>query len=674
MIIRHLRIKVSTSDGIYSSDIPFTKGLNVVWADNSMGKSTCVKSIIIALGLEAMLTVNRAELPVPPALLTELETDTGLVNVLESDIFLEIENDLNSIIVLHRTIKGNRDKDLITVICGPALTTTKTVYESKDYFLTRDGSATRKLGFHTFLAEFLGLSLPEVFTYEGVIRPLYLQYIFPYAIVEQTRGWASLDPPVPTQFRIREPHRRAVEFLLDFDAIDIAALRVEIENEERKIISEWNNIVTKIVAIAKTSGGVVNRLPQKPTTSWPLELPPTFQVPKDDKWIFIENFIQELSEELSGIINQEIPTVNQITNEASEDLKNSISLLKDKESLYSRLVETLSLENGELSAVSNRINQLIIDLKHNKDIKTIMELGSTLLSISAHKCPTCHQDMKDTLMPTDDTQRVMSIADNINYLKEQVDTYNVVKNNLENIVGARAKQIDAITSEIRDIRKKIRYLKETLTSDGRMLSASVIERKISITEKIKYFAEVNDNINFELRAFYELSKSWNALLNKKSKLPKTNLSSDDFYKIGRLSALIREQLIQYDFQSLDELKIDEISISNETYKPAHFGLDLPSSISASDFIRLIWAYLNGMLELAREIDTNHFGFIIFDEPKQQSAKQISFRQLLMRTSTSSDYHQQVIFFTSEDREVLAKLTSDIKHNLIPFDGRMIAKH
>lgn len=41
--------------------------------------------------------------------------------------------------------------------------------------------------------------------------------------------------------------------------------------------------------------------------------------------------------------------------------------------------------------------------------------------------------------------------------------------------------------------------------------------------------------------------------------------------------------------------------------------------SASDAIRVVWAYLLGMLEVARVKDTNHPEFLVFDEPKQQMA-------------------------------------------------------
>ena len=128
------------------------------------------------------------------------------------------------------------------------------------------------------------------------------------------------------------------------------------------------------------------------------------------------------------------------------------------------------------------------------------------------------------------------------------------------------------------------------------------------------------------------------------------------------------QLCQYDFQSLP---VNTVEISFDTYLPKHEGFDLPSNISASDFIRIIWAYLSGLLDVSKEFDTNHPGFLVFDEPKQQSANKISFAALLKKASESSEHDQQVIFATSVDKKILKNILQKIPHTLFDFEGRII---
>jgi hypothetical protein len=122
MRLRQLRINVSTSDGPYGATLNFPNGLVVIWADNSMGKSTCARAILVALGMEAMLTTAQQELPLPPAMTARLDGGQQSHAVLESEIWLEIENSSGKRITVQRTVKGNRDKNLITVHEGPALT------------------------------------------------------------------------------------------------------------------------------------------------------------------------------------------------------------------------------------------------------------------------------------------------------------------------------------------------------------------------------------------------------------------------------------------------------------------------------------------------------------------------------------------------------------------------
>src|SRR5262245_27988713 len=102
MRFRCLQMRVETTDGPYGATLTFPDGLVVFWADNSMGKSTCVRAILVALGLEAMLTTNQSDLPLPPSITYRLDSDTGQHDVIESEVLLEIENQNSERIVVQR--------------------------------------------------------------------------------------------------------------------------------------------------------------------------------------------------------------------------------------------------------------------------------------------------------------------------------------------------------------------------------------------------------------------------------------------------------------------------------------------------------------------------------------------------------------------------------------------
>ena len=668
MKIRYLRIRISADNGPHGVDIEFPDGLVVLRADNTMGKSTCVQSILVALGLEATLTTSLKDLPLPHVMKEELYSGDKIVRVLESDIYLEIENKQKERVVVHRTVKGNRNKNLITVIYGPALTNDQDFYESEDFYVSLAGAATRERGFHRFLAEFLGWRLPEVQTFDGEERPLYLQCVFPYFVVEQKRGWASLTPPIPPQFRIKDPHRRSIEFLLNLDASKIAAKRIELNARAKDVENSWALTANEIQYLAGAIGGVVNNFPNRPILHWPPEVAPVIQVHRENEWITLDNLLKRNKKELKTILEEDIPVVSTITDSANTDLADAQEELNQKEVVAAKLLNSLELERGEVQAIESRIERIKEDIQRNKDTQTIISLGSIAPSVIHQICPTCQQPIGDALLPLAHEHRVMSLGDNLSFLDEQLRTFTASLKNAKTIVSARESHVVQLRDELMSVRAKIRTIHETLVSDERLPSMEAIRRRVELEESINRQKMALEQFQVKLGKFDFYSDEWLEIQKEKESLPSEDASLDDKRKLKIWNQVFSNQLQKYGFQSIP---INTVTISGDTYIPKHEGFDLPSNISASDFIRIIWAYLSGLLDVSRELDTNHPGFLIFDEPKQQSAKEISFSALLEKASESSEYGQQVIFATSEDKEALKKILQKLPHTLHDYEGRII---
>ena len=171
----------------------------MIWADNTKGKSTCMQGMLYALGLERMLSPRR-EVPLPHAMTSFLRNDDkSQLAVLESSVSLEIENGAKRIITVHRSIKRTQvDNRLITVDFGPTLTDMLAKPESRNFFVIDPGAAQREDGFHHFLEQFLGWTLPLVRRYEGSDCKLSVETIFPLFWVEQKAGWSSIPAAIPT--------------------------------------------------------------------------------------------------------------------------------------------------------------------------------------------------------------------------------------------------------------------------------------------------------------------------------------------------------------------------------------------------------------------------------------------------------------------------------------------
>jgi hypothetical protein len=625
-----------------------------------------------ALGFEAMLTVHQTDVPLTPAMKTKLITATGAdASVIESEVLVEIENGKSERIVVQRGIKGSRDNHLVTVAYGPALTQPGGSHKTEDFYVSRPGGAVNERGFHQFLAKFLGWQLPEVQTFEGRLCPLYLQCLFPYSFVEQTRGWSSLQPPVPTQFRIREVHKRAVEFLLKMDAHEIAAKRQTLRDTADRIEGDWSTLLRESKINANSVDGVLQGIPSSPLANWPPQVPPRLLLSRGDKWVPIDQIMQSDKGRLLVLVETEIPRVNEITAQASSELSQLEQTLREREAVLARVLNAAEQEQSEANAVQTRLAVLDEDLRRNKDVQILHSIGSNALPAAAgSECPTCHQQLHGTLLPVPDSQPVMSIEENISFMTEQRKTFNAVLANASQVVNARQQQASALRGEITEIRSQIRTLRQTLVSDGRLPSAAAIRSRLELERSIDQITKAEELFAQQISEFEKAAGRWKKVQADLKALPEENVSDTDRKKIDRLIQLFREQLKQYGFQSL---KTDEVAISEDTYKPEHLGFDLPSNISASDFIRVIWAYLNGLLELARFFPTSHPGLLIFDEPKQQSTKDLSFAELLRRVSSAGTHNQQVIFATSETQATLKNSLTGVAHTYVSIEGRIIRK-
>lgn len=671
MRLRQLNLEIQTESGPFVGEIKFSDGLVVVWADNSMGKSTCVRSILIALGLEAMLTTNQSELPLTQAPLDHLEDAAGQRHkVLESDVYLELENSQRDAIVVRRTLVGTRDKNLITVVAGPLLSKPNTNYPAKDYFVNRSGGATRESGFHRYLAEFLGWQLPVVQRFEeGSECLLYLQCLFPYFVVEQTRGWSSILPPVPTQFRIRDVHKRAIEFILNLDAFKVAKRRQELSDEKRRIESDWKILSSKTVDLADSLASVSRNIPKTPVIKWPPKIYPVLERSEDGSWKPIDAIVQTSRDKLSKLVEQEIPRVEEIANEAEQELSDAERELRSRQSVLSRRLVQIENEELEIESLRIRLRTLEEDIQRNKDQQVLNTMSDDIgHHVSQGTCPVCSQSIQDSLVPLDVHQSVMSVTDNIAFLVEQRRTYVGVLSRLEAVQSARTRKARSEREQLEELRDRIRELRTTLISDGRMPSAAAIRERLVLEQKIAKMEEGQEHFIALIDDFRLLAAQWEDNRAAFEKLPKDDTTNDDREKLSEWSKSIRSQLTEYGFRSDS---IPPIAISADSYKPEHEGFDLQTSISASDTIRTIWAYLLGLVEISTKINTHHPRFLIFDEPKQQSAKDFSFIQLLRHASRLKG--SQIIFFTSEDNQRLKTALAGLDHTFVEFAGRVLTR-
>ncbi len=667
--IRHLLITVNTDKGQFGARIDFSDGLNVVRAENYAGKSTLLQAIIYALGLEGMLSPSH-DVPLPHAVTDYLEYEGGRAKVIDSMVSLEIENGASQFLTMQRSIAGERHRHLITVYEGRALTQKEALETGRDYFVREAHATTSERGFHKRLADFLGWVLPIAPRFNDVDCPLYLETIFPLLYVEQKLGWGRLPARYPTWLGIRDVARRTVEFLLGLDAYAIAIERIAVNDEIGRIRAEWISLRTRTGKLASASAGLVNGIPSEPISVWPPEVLPQILMPRGSEWIPLTSYLALLRERLAALQAQIVPSAPSDDPRLRAELADAQTHLAERERLVNGLVEQIESDTSEIEALHQRIEAIEDDLRKYKDVRRLRKLGSSDEPETAKGvCPTCHQDLADSLLDTGKKTVPMSVEQNVSFYEEQLQLFTAVLTNARRAVQASNIQLQSYREEIEALRERVRALRETLVSPSNTPSIEMVTERVRLENRIGNLEASLASFEDSLAEFAQLATDWKDVQERRARLPKGALSEKDENKVNSFQELLRQQLVLY---KMGSLRPNEVTISRDNYVPEVAGLNLGADVSASDLIRLQWAYLLGLLELGLSVSTNHPGLLIMDEPQQQSVEEGAFRAMLEYAANFKN--AQVIVATSHERSSIGPFLKGIGvKNIFEYEDDRVIK-
>ena len=395
---------------------------------------------------------------------------------------------------------------------------------------------------------------------------------------------------------------------------------------------------------------------------------PSLAVTDGKEWVSAAEGIKNIDVRLKELLNKEIPRVEQASEEITLSLRQTEDEMSDAERSLAELVRQVSEERAHIVAIEERLTALREDLRKNQDTKRLIDRGGISKLPTAHgKCPTCGQSIKDALLPQDRPTNPMTIDENIVFIRDQINTFQEMREDSRRILIANEQQISVLRQRVADLSSLVRAQKRTLRSDADAPSAAAIQEQILLEQRRDLYSAAIGTVDTDIAAFKEIVEDWIKNQAALKGLKGDGLSDADKAKLNEFNRIFLEQLEEYGFSSYP---IAELSISHESYRTTLGGYELGLT-SASDTIRTIWAYLLGLLELARTKDCNHVGFVVFDEPKQQSTADFSFEQLLKRAAGCAQSGQQVIFATSEKEDRLDAMLSGIRCNYLKFPEKMI---
>lgn len=666
--IRGIKIVVKNNNDEYGREIIFNNNFEVINASNSKGKSTCINSIIYGLGLEELLG-DKNQKALKSVVREEFIIDKKKYIVDESYIYVEISNG-RDIITVKRYIKSNTIKpELVKVFKRGILTSQieETTVDSEYMYVHRSGAASSEIGFHKYLEEYLGWKLPHVNSFGDKDVKLYIQTIFSAIFIEQVKGWSDFIGTVPTYFGIKDVKKRVVEFILDMDIMKNEIKNQKLQAQKKEIEKQWKYNYSKLTDEIKVHDPLIIDTPDKPGV-----------IEKDKYLIYInldnneniklKKYIELLENKLIDMNSYKVPNVRdsfENNYQRIEILEDNINILQHK---LTNSKKEYNLELFKINSFEDRKKKLNLELNKYKDIQKLSKLGAIMDTHVNNKiCPTCHQEISDTLLECTYEENVMSLEENIHYIESEIEMLNLAINN--SIISNNQKKDDIIKMDqnIKENINEMKLLRSEILECDEIPSESFITKKIELSSEIELYKKVLKSFQEKIAVLCEISKQWFDLENELGKLPNKFFSDMDEEKNKKLLSYFKANILEFGYESND---IQRFTISNEKgYIPTIYGVNIRLDNSSSDYIRAIWAYTLALFQVSEEVGGNHPGIIIFDEPGQQQMEDESFKRLLEKVASLKNL--KCIIGTSFDNEKLKIYNREIDFYLHHICNRAI---
>ena len=653
LTINRVKIVLKSEHRDFGYESCFKRGLNLISSkENTCGKSSVIAAIYYCLGMEELLGGQGGKV-LPSAYKSTIECDGEVVKILESSAYLEINNGIRTV-TLYRTIKADhREDSLISVYDSPlsGIHDHKTTYE--DFFVHGKNSARNEKGFFTFLEDFLHLQLPAVPTTDGSTRKLYLQLIFSALFIEQKQGWSNILARIPF-LGIRESKRRVIEFLLQLDIFENEQQKEKCKSDEILIRNEWKSAIERMKYIIQTNGMDSLNLPLNPRILSREDIVAITAIhPVSEKTI--DEIIAELEVEQKKFSTRE-PIIRDNYEELQSELEKVEADIRELTSAISELENAKYAKQNSIAQQQHTLDTLRIDLRNNQDAAKLKRLGSEIEgSTFSDCCPVCHQHVDDSLLIAKNYVAVMGIDENIAHLQAQIQM-------LEYSIAGRQRELADTERNIRIYRDDLYALQrlgKSIRSDlfavNSELSETLIRKRIINENRISSLQELTVKMEHFRGEVSELSKKWANMLATRESLPKATYSDDDKKKLDALRQYFVDNLKKFGYKSVTD--IASITLSPENYMPMVADFDMKFDSSASDNIRVIWAYTLALLQVSIVYEGNHPSVIIFDEPDQHSIVVSDLNSLFQTILELKDACQVIVGITEKDSDTQAIITA-----------------
>ncbi|WP_146450078.1 ATP-binding protein [Vibrio kanaloae] len=623
--------------GRFGFDHKFDSGLNIIYGDNSSGKSTILSCLYYCLGMEQLLGGNREKI-LDKSLRSTFTIDTIDYKVVYSEAIIEIENKSGQKAIVKRVIKGRGHENTNSLVV-------KEYNDGKEstntYYVRSTGDHDNENGFYNWLKNFTNIQLPTIYQTDGKkAKSLYLQNLMSCALVEQTKGWSDLFSQMP-YFGIKDPKTKVVEYLLDLKSLEDDIKKDILEQEKNELKKKWLSYIENFnLYMSRYSiqlDGITERYKAKTTVN---------SVNRSDIYCILDgnstkvkSVIKDLKKQLSDILKSDKKSS---TDESTAEQTKLINEIRSLNKQLRELEHKKVTEKQKINEYNDLIEKNNTSIEQISGIKKVNKINDLKV---IEQCPTCNSKLgHESRMNIDDSQ--IDFEKSMAFLKSQLDLYTSYVKSSTVLFEKLDNAISYYRIEIKNKNLQLNLLKKDIT-EKEVISREKIHKEISLTKSVS-------DLESAITDFSDLKAKLIEIIGKIDDIDVglNNLDinkQEDANQIANFSREFNRYLddFEYSSNSIDSVKIKEdypskllpfIEIYN--FGKANEMQPIRLSSSASDFVRSEWAYYFSLMSCSRR----HPGFLVFDEPGQHAMKPSSMKSLI---SASINTNKQVILAISK---------------------------
>ena len=656
----------------FGRKLQFGQGLSVVAGDNTSGKSSLVKCLYYALGLEQLIDGRQGRKAMDKSVQDYfIAKKDGIVEVWDVDnsyVYIQLTNSKGKTVTLRRIItkSGVVNEDGIMMVYNKPLSDIKKDDKKFEYFIHTAGNHEANNGYFKFLSEFSGLPIVQVEANSQTgYNPLYLQMVFSASFIEQKRGWASFLATVRS-FNIYDYKRKVIEYLLEINPeSNYDSIRV-LSERNRVLGQSWTENVMKIEALLSYNNLFINNLEHQ-ITDQVIDINDLNVISRDG-----QKELGEYLEELAAQINR-LREKSSIIKPVNADpvvvaTKEKLKRIEEERNEFLLLLQS---ESRKIESVRKQLETISQEIK---DIDFQLKTNNIVTGFDLTECPTCHQplcigqamnkvfsdkELEQSQKARKDQKKFLEAV--LARLEESVVKKEMYKLYFEKLVKEAEDELKLVGGQDTDVEARV---------VGNMYQLS------SISNKKAQLGEVNRQIKENINRLKVIKNEFDDNKNKIKELRNNDVQTDNSAVIT-LQSLFRKELEDFGYTSQTDItkvyiETDDKS-SQQLFPVVYEGGNVEpiiSSSSASDFIRALWAYYLSLLVKG----SRHPGFLVMDEPAQQAVKEEDFKKML---DFASNCQRQVILFCSThtitEEYLLAKQKAEVegKEQIVQIEKNLV---